>query len=206
MKFLEPLDDILGQQAKIKILRSLVLKGAELSGRQIAEEARLSHTGIHNALKDLVASHVIQERRAGKALLFKLNQENYLVREMLKPLFARENSLFELALKATIKRIPVPIISLVLFGSLAQKRETPGSDIDLMVIVSPQHKAKAAEAFDKISNAFLSLYGKTISPYIITVKEFQNKYRQRTPFIIEVVKTGIVMQGKLISEILRHGR
>ena len=206
MKFLEPLDNILGQQVKIRILRCLTLKGIELSGRQIAEETGISHTGIHNALKDLVSSHIILERRAGRALLFKLNQENYLAQEMLKPLFGREASLLKLALESMIKKIHMPIISLILYGSLVQKRETPRSDIDLLIIVSLKDKAKAEDAFDKISSSFLARYGRTISPYIMSTKEFQNKYRKRLPFIVEVVKTGIVIRGKFISELLHHGR
>lgn len=206
MKFREPLDDILGRRVKVRILRCLTLKGVELSGRELAEETDISPMGIHNALKGLVYAHIILERRAGRALLFKLNQENYLVQAMLKPLFEKEAALLKFALDALLKKIQLPIVSLILYGSLAQKRETSRSDIDLLVIVSPKNKIKIEESFDKISSSFLSKYGRTISPYIITIKEFQNKYRKRLPFIVEVVKTGIVIRGKLISELLRYGR
>jgi predicted nucleotidyltransferase len=206
MKFREPLDDILGQRVKIKILRCLALNGMELSGRKIAEETGISPAGAHKALKDLVESHIILERRAGRAFLFKLNQENYLAQEMLMPLFEREDSLLKLALGSMIKKIHASIISLILYGSLAQKRETPRSDIDLLVIVSPKNKRKIEEAFDKISSGFLTKYGRALSPYIITIKEFQNKYRERLPFIVDVVKTGIVIRGKLISELLSYDR
>jgi len=206
MRFIEPLDGILGQKLKIRILRCLTLKGYELTGRQVAEEARISPPACHNALRDLVEAHVVSERRAGRAHLFKLNQENCLVQEMLLPLFKKEASLLRLALASLLRKIRTPIISLILYGSIVKKRETPRSDIDLLAIVAPKDRTKTEEAFDKISSSFLARYGRTISPYIMTVKEFQTKYRKRLPIIVEIVKTGVVIQGKLISELLNYGR
>jgi predicted nucleotidyltransferase len=123
---------------------------------------------------------------------------------MLKPLFEKEASLLKLALDAILKKLPLPIISLILYGSLVQRRETPRSDIDLLAVVAPKNKGQIEESFDKISSNFLLRYGRTLSPYIITFKEFQNKYKKRIPFIVEVVKTGILIRGKLISELLSH--
>lgn len=206
VKFLEPLDDILGRKIKIRILRCLALKGIELTGRQIAEETRISPPTSHKALRDLVEAHVLLERRAGRSYLFKLNQENHLVQEMLMPLFQKESSLLKSALESLFKKIRLPIISLILYGSLVQKRETPRSDIDLLVIVAPKNKTKIEEVFDNINSSFLARYGRTISPYIMTIKEFQDKYRKRLPVLVEIVKTGIVIRGKLISELLSYGR
>jgi len=206
MKFLEPLDDVLGQKLKVRILRCLSLKGVELTGRQIARAAEISPPACHEALKDLAQSHVVLERSAGRAHLFKLNLENYLSREILRPLFEKEAALLKSALEMLLKEIRLQIISLILYGSLVQKRETPRSDIDLLAVVSPQNKIKTEEAFDKINNIFLARYGRTISPYIMTIKEFQDKYQKRLSVVVEIVKTGIVIKGELISELLRHGR
>lgn len=206
MKFIEPLDDILSQKSKVRILRLLTLKGNSLSGRQISEGAGISPPTAHEALKELTESGILIKRTAGRASMFKLDEGNYLVKEIIIPFFKKESNLLNSVLADLFKKITVPVVSIILYGSLAQKKETVKSDIDLMVVAEPKHKKKLEELFDKICSDFSSKYRKTLSPNIITAKELQDKYKKRNLFIVEVIKTGVVLHGKLISGLLSHDR
>lgn len=206
MRFRDSLDEILGQKIKVRILRCLAQKGVELTGRQLAGEVGMSPPSIHEALKQLATQHVVLERRAGKALLFKINDQNCLVQEMLLPLFAGEAGLLKESLAKLLKIMRPSLISVLLYGSLTRKQDAPHSDIDLLVVVKPGRKIKVEADFDKVSADFLARYGRTLSPYIITADDLQKRYKGRDPFIVEVIKTGIVIYGKLVSELLSYGR
>lgn len=64
MLFSNPLDKILGQVSKIKILRFLINSQAQLNGREIAKNVGLSHVKVHTALKDL-SKQVLHSCRPG---------------------------------------------------------------------------------------------------------------------------------------------
>lgn len=95
MKYSRPLDDLLGQQSKVKILRHLANTRLEMSGRQIAADIGMSPWACHRALRDLSDQGALVMRNVGRTYLFRLNEESYVVEELLLPLFQKEKQLLE---------------------------------------------------------------------------------------------------------------
>ncbi len=89
-----PLDHIFGQYSKVKILRFLVVAQAQLNGRKIAKNVGLSHVKAHTALKDLTKQGVVNMRSVGSSLVYWLNEEHVLVKEIIRPAFEKEESIF----------------------------------------------------------------------------------------------------------------
>lgn len=90
MKITNPLDKILDNEAKVKILRFLFKTNAEWNGRQIAREIKITPTTAHKALQGLNREGVLILRNMGKTHVYTLNKDNFVVSELLKPLFDNE--------------------------------------------------------------------------------------------------------------------
>ena len=51
---------------------------------------------------------------------------------------------------------------------------------------------------------FISRFGNVLSPVILSVAEFRQRYRADDGLVQEIVDTGHVVHGKLISEVLHE--
>jgi len=68
------------------------------------------------------------------------------------------------------------LLKVVLFGSLAIGDENTDSDIDIFILTPNKETASALEGpLEKLSLHCLEKFGNRLSPYVLTVKEFQQK-------------------------------
>lgn len=95
MKVHDPLNKILNNEVKVKILRFLCRTEAEWSGRQIAQEIKVSPAAAHKALRELNNERALLLRSVGRSYLYRLNSENFIILELLKPLYEKENKIPE---------------------------------------------------------------------------------------------------------------
>ena len=199
-----PLDNILGQYSKVKILRFLVKSQAQLNGREIAKDVGLSHVKAHASLKDLTKSGLVNMRSVGSSLVYWLNEEHFLVKEIIRPAFEKEDGVFEHISRIILKEISPPRpLSIILFGSFAKGKATADSDIDI-VIVYPHHKNKAliVKELSEAEKKLTSLFGNHLASVPFSIDEFQKKLKKKDAFINEIVRTGKVICGKNISELI----
>lgn len=145
MLFSEPLDEVLRQASKVRILRFLIRSQVTLNGREIAKAVGLSHVKCHTALKELALHGLVSLRRVGRSNLYQLEKENHLVKRLLKPLFDNEGHLLTDLAKAILKDLPFRPRSLAVFGSIAKRTARPDSDIDLLVIIPNQVDLRRAK-------------------------------------------------------------
>ena len=208
MKLTNPLDKILDNEAKVRILRFLVKTNAEWNGRQIAKEIGASPATTHKALQSLNREGVLLLRNVGKTHVYTLNQGNFTVTDMLKPLFSRENKILEYILNTIRRKISVSgirrdIISIALFGSLSSYRDHPASDIDLIVIVkNAKIKPLAELIFEDIGKKISKKFGNNLSPYINSELEFKSKYRKGLSVIKSILKSHRIIIGKALEKII----
>lgn len=206
MLFSNPLDKILGQVSKIKILRFLINSQAQLNGREIAKNVGLSHVKVHTALKDLSKHGIVNMRSIGRSLVYWLNEGHLLVKEVLRPMFEKEAGLPQLISKVIISKSKRPLpLAMILFGSFAKRDALPDSDIDV-VVVYPNHKDKTFITKELIDaeKEITFLCGNHLATIPLKVREFKNKFKKKKGFIKEVVKTGKVIYGKSIAELINN--
>ena len=211
MKYQYIIDNILGQKTKIKALRYLVQHPDEQSGRRVAIEAGINHWQCHKVLRDLYEQGILNMKHAGNTYLFKLRRNQYIVEKAIIPLFniesrIKENMACELKNIVT-KCLPVnerkDIISSILFGSIATGKEKTHSDIDIMLIVKNKTDKQAIVDFIlKQNDYFISRYGNTLSPYVLTREEFMARYKKKDQLIESAVLHGNVLFGKTAGEII----
>lgn len=206
MEYHKILDKILGQKTKVKILRYLVTHQDEYSGRRIAHETGINHWQCHQVLQTLYKEGILSMRRAGNAYLFSLRKNHYIVEKSIIPLFQTESKLLQnLTKKFKLFKDAnwTNISSFILFGSIATAKEKPHSDIDVLVVIKNKtNKRKIAEEIEKKNSYFLSRYGNTLSPYVVTEDEFRKRHKSGDKLIKNIIKHGKIIFGKTIGELV----
>ncbi len=203
MNFTDPLNQILGQLSKIKILRYLIRVNVAMNGREIAKAVGLSHVKCHAALKELAEQGMISMRRIGRSNVYEIQQDHLVVKDWLKPLFREEEKLKNRLARMIISCLTIKPESIILFGSVARKQDQPGSDIDLLFIMPGGTDLKkcgreVADAAEEVTQ----LFGNQLSPLCMGRKTFLRKLEKGEHFAEEIAKTGEVIYGKSITELL----
>ena len=208
MKITNPLDKILDNESKIKALRFLFKTNAEWNGRQIAKEIAVSPATTHKALRELNKEGVLLLRNMGKTHVYTLNQGNFTVANMLKPLFVSEDRLMGYILRIIRKKIAASTIkndisSVALFGSVSERRDNAASDIDLIVIVKDIKTKTAAELlFEEIDKRISKEFGNTVSAYINSEVEFRAKYKKGVTITRNIIRENHLIYGESIERLL----
>lgn len=198
-----PLDNILGQSSKVKILRFLVKSQAQLNGREIAKNVGLSHVKVHTALKDLTSQGVVNMRSVGSSLVYWLNENHFLVKGIIRPAFEKEEGVFGQITKIILSNIKPPRpLSIILFGSFAKGDASADSDIDVVIVYCRKNKELISKELSEAEKKITLLFGNHLASVPMAIGEFQKKLKKKDVFINEVIRTGKVIYGKNISEII----
>lgn len=205
MRLHNPLDSILNNEIKVKVLRFLCLTNAEWNGRQIAKEIKVSPASCHKALRELNNERLLLLRNVGKSFLYRLNNDNIIVSTLLKPLYQKEDriphTLFNTIKRGLSPSVKKSIVSLAVFGSIFRKEEQATSDIDILVILMNTNDKKViAKEFEKLNEQILHSFGNTVSPYYQTVKEL--KYKKDLPVVKNILRSHKLLFGRHLKELL----
>jgi len=204
MLFKNPLDSILGQTSKVKILRFLNSIRTELNGREISKSTGVSHVRCHAALRDMARHGIIIIRNIGRSTVYKVNHDHILYKGLLKPLFDSESVLINNLVDYIIKNIKeFKPISVIIYGSTTKDEARPDSDIDMLIVLPDvSDLKKIREKIESTEESISSRFGNQFSPVLIKKKDLQQKYKQKNNLYTEIIKTGKVIYGKTISELL----
>ncbi len=205
MQFDRPLDNVLGARSKVALLRLLVRTRGEHTGRDLARLVDLDAKTCHTSLQALARQGVIEHRKAGTAILYSLNESHILVEDLLVPLFDRESTFLAAYAKDLRNHLKGSVVSLILFGSVVRGEERSKSDVDLVVIAAnPTGALKAEEAADRAAVDLSSRYGNSPQVIVYDRESFRRKAREGDGLVSEVLRTGRVLEGKPLAEILKN--
>jgi predicted nucleotidyltransferase len=182
----------------------LVKSQAQLNGREIAKNVGLSHVKAHRALKDLTLQGVVNMRSVGRSLVYWLNEEHFLVKDIIRPAFEKEGTAFRQVSNIILSKIkPMLPLSIVLFGSFAKGSASADSDIDVIIVYpNNKNKERMVSALIDAEKKITLLFGNHLASTALKVEEFQKKLKTKDKFIHEVIRTGKVIYGKSISELI----
>ncbi len=207
MRAHNPLDRILNSKVKVKILRFLCRTEAEWTGRQIAQEIKVSPAACHKALHELDNERVVLLRSVGTNHLYRSNKDNVIISELIKPLYKRESTIPDEIYEAIVRNISSvavrSIISVAVFGSMKKRKERATSDVDLLVLVrNKTDKKKVEKDLEKVNEKVMDKFGNIVSPYVQSVGEFRSKYKKGLPLAKNIVKFHKLLFGKPLGEML----
>ena len=199
------IENLFKSKGRIKVLKKLSqhrdwwFNTTELSG-----DMSINKGAISKILTSLEKDSLIIVNRKGKIKIFKLNGQNAFVTQIMMPVFSMEDEFFKNIKKSITKSFPLEYIaSVILYGSYAKGTERLDSDIDIMVVAKNSIFEKKCEPVrEKLSSIFLDK-GLLLTIDIISRKEFRRLYMQKEPAVLSIAKTGIVLKGENINEMIR---
>ncbi|MDE2009984.1 MAG: winged helix-turn-helix transcriptional regulator [Candidatus Omnitrophica bacterium] len=204
MRLHDPLSQILDSRTKVAILRFLCHYRTFVTGRQLAQFIKINRTTVNEALNVLVDEQLILVRGAGKANIYELNRNRWIVTRLLEPLFKEEKKLFDSFLghvSQEIEHSPLSeqIVSVALFGSVHEQREKPGSDIDIFAVVKEARYKNPVENLFFSMNNLQSWVGMGMEPYVKSIAELK---RDRELAVIKsIFKSHRIIWGEKLEKI-----
>jgi hypothetical protein len=144
-RFLQPLDEVLGTQANVRLLRVLALRRTSLTAGELARSAALGRTSIYPALRQLERAGIVEFVGAGAQRLVQLRDRHPLSR-LLRELFRSESRRFEtltVALRDLLADLPHRLLSAWIDEPTddAQSSET----LSLYVVAHPEELEPTAD-------------------------------------------------------------
>mgnify|MGYP001602745500 CR=1 FL=1 len=185
----------LGSESRRKVVQTIL----EYPKRQwtcssLEEAAKINHATVFRMLAEL--------RKYGIMRQFKLSRKMVVFELVPSPLTNQIKIAFRAEKQALVgiaKEFAAGIkakkpLLVILYGSVAQDKIKPGSDIDLFVLLRKPDKAVEEFVYNQAGKISLK-YNQTLSPVILTEKEFKRLIKKKDKFISNVME-GEVIYGK----------
>jgi DNA-binding transcriptional ArsR family regulator len=175
----QSLSSLLFPEYRRRILGLLLLRPEEaLHGREIARRTGLSPGTITRELTKLADAGLLARQKRGNQQLYSADKDCPIYTEMAS-ILRKTSGLADVLVQAIAPLAPALRAAFV-FGSVAQGRETSGSDIDLMLIGDVGF-AQAVELLHPVQ----AVVGREINPQVLSASEFRDKAGQA--FMIDVL-------------------
>lgn len=189
MKFRDFADNLLGSKVKIKILRIVLSEETVTSERELAKIIGISHGAVNKAMKDFQDLNLVIPLRIGNSIAWQVNKDSFAYLYTNKSIFLPIDQL-KTIIKIKLGHIG-SVKKVVIYGSVAEGRELPSSDIDLFILVEKdENKRSILSSINDLSIECTRLFGNKISPNIFTEKDAKSKRNQR---LMENISRGIVV-------------
>jgi predicted nucleotidyltransferase len=196
--------EILGSKTSIRLLRTLArYKGKVFTVRELSAAAGVSHPQASTVLKELERRGVVRLQPVGRAYQVSLNEESYIVKSVIEPLFAAEKNTLGSMISAIAPFFDDPrIISAAIFGSVARGDEGTDSDVDLLII--SDDREFATECAGRAVVTALSRFGHALSPLILErEKVLRDRDRDLEKSILERY---MLVRGRDLREMVKSGK
>lgn len=171
------LEQLAGSKTKLKVLRFLITDARASSEREIAARLGVSHMAVNRIMQEFHSANLVEPTLIGKSRVWAPNQKSYAYKGalLLRDFFLKQTPVQALRemLSEELARLPA-VKSAWIIGSVAEKKELPSSDIDVLLIVGKgASKEKASRFLAQVSGGILEKFGNRLSPLIIPEDEPQ---------------------------------
>jgi len=202
MQFRDFAENLLGSKVKIKVLRKLLTEEFLPSERELAKIIGISYTAVSRALKDFHELNLVSPLRIGNAMTWRLNDKSYACEFLVNVAASMQMSPLEHLKKTLQERLielrkneKVKIIKAIIFGSVAEGREMPDSDIDLFILMQSEEERNRLldSTFPVVGLMIQETYGNKLSPQIFTMMDYTDPKNKK--FLENVEKGIMVLSG-----------
>ena len=174
--------------ARGAVLAALLRTGTPLTGRQVHALVRDQHSlwSVPQALAALVGLGVVNSRTVGRAMVHTINEDHYTIqplRVLLDPVTALR--------EAVRGVVGSNVDAVILFGSVARGEATADSDVDLVVLASPDWDDRT-ELEDVVS----ARLGNDCDVLVFTPEEFSRLAATgEEPVVADILSDGVLLLG-----------
>lgn len=197
MQFREFAEALLGSKVKVKLIRHLLVEEAVNGEREVAKRLGVSHVAVHRILLEFHESNLITPIRVGNVKIWHLNKQSYAY-QFLRPLVASIKTDPLEDLKVTIRNWLGnwrEVRKVIIFGSVAEGKEAPESDIDLFILVDTEEERRHLldTVYKSLGGLCLMRYGNKLSAQFFTSRDIANK---KNKTLLQEVAKGITVIEK----------
>lgn len=176
------LEALFTSQARVEILKLLFLISSNRHYlREIATLTKQPVRAVQRELARLEAAGLVQSWTEGNRKYFQADRDLSVFPEI-RALLMKTAGMKELVQQHLLEAVDSIQIAF-LFGSYASGKETPFSDIDLMVIGEMTSRSLA-----NVLAPAREILGREINPVILDIRELQQKFVDNDPFIQSVLR------------------
>ena len=190
------LNVILANRSHLMVLRALYDAPHPLSGRAVERRCGLSNCATMAALEGLVEARAVFRVEAGRAYLFSVNHDNYLVSRAMKAAFEAEES-FWLDLAKVVRRVvrPRPLAA-VATGPLARDETDYGGRLLLTMLFSTgRNRIRAMSSIGVLAETVRDRYAMILEPSLLDTNTMDRQ--EYSPLWRRVEREGILLFGTL---------
>lgn len=147
-----PLNEILGIQTNVRILRLLTEVETPLGRSEIARRVELVPTGVRRAIDDLIELGIVEGVGTGRRRPVRLREEHPLA-DALARLFREERERFETLLddfRAAVRSVEEPVQGAWIESALARQRDEPGDVVRVGIATSPNEVERATTELNRL--------------------------------------------------------
>lgn len=164
-----------------RVLELLLLQPAQrFHVRELARQTGTTAGTLHRELSKLAEAGLLLRERQGNQVLYQANRACPVFEE-LAGLFRKTSGAVSV-LQQALQGLTPQIRFALLFGSLARGSETPGSDVDVMIVGD----AGFAEVVKALYPA-QELLQREINPVVYSDSEFLLRLQNKEPLLLEVL-------------------
>ncbi len=195
------LDNVLDTPTKVAVLRLLCTNRKQFTGRDIARRVGRGVVNVHRALQALAEAGVVEAESQAPVKLFRIADDNPLVRDVLVPLFVAEARVDRRLWRELVRAGGEDLVSLILFGSQARGDAKPGSDTDLLVVL------KGGGAAERIRAAAVELslrQGLSLQPLFVTLEDLPRWATDSPDLWRGILADGVVIHGASLYRLERY--
>lgn len=191
--------NVLGKKNNIRVLRHLIShKNWEFNISELSKDTGINKGVLSRLIKKLSEENLIKVKKKGKILLFAINKENLVIKELIIPLFEKEKDFFNIIKSELLELKDKNIISIILYGSFASGKAKLTSDIDLLLIFKDKLNL---DKINEIKKKFLEM-DVLLRIDTMNEKEFRRLYKLKEPLIRSIIKNHKILYGKKIEELI----
>jgi hypothetical protein len=149
---------------------------------EVIARARGGTGTVARELARLEASGLVTTRRVGNQIHYQANPESPVFDE-LRGIVAKTVGLTD-PLRQALRSVAAKITAAFVYGSVASRKETARSDIDLMIISDRLTYEDVYRALESAGKAL----GRQINPTIYSRAEFSKRLKTRNPFVTKMMR------------------
>lgn len=166
---------------RLRVLELLLLQPAQrFHVRELARQTGTAAGTLHRELSKLAEAGLLLREKQGNQVLYQANRACPVFEE-LAGVFRKTSGAVSV-LRGALEGVAPQIQFALLFGSFAQGTETPGSDVDVLVV--------GKVSFTKVVRALYSAQEtlqREINPVVYSSAEFQLRLQNKEPLVVDVL-------------------
>jgi len=202
----QPLDEILGSRALVRVIRVLASHGGQLGVSDIARRARLSLPSVRTSLQRLLDLDVATAVNAGRSMSCALRSKHPLVPALLAIYAAEQEQATRLLsgireAAATVRPAPLAVW---LYGSVARGDDHAASDIDVALVSARGQPKIQANRLREAIGAALPERSDRISVVALGPADLRGMIEKRSGFWREMERDAVVLSGDAPADVRKR--